>query len=203
MSATMEAAEAYDEGLDEAYDEAWDEGYEEARPPPRGGMPLPRPVPTAGRGSAYRPRPAPGATQAPVTQAQLQAALARVSSQMGTNSKAITTLDGRVRSVTAEQTRLTAAMRKESADRKKDIDKLRGDLQSTTQLIALISLLFPAGSPGAGIAPLVFLLPPDFLNGITGGGSSSGSATGSNQSAFGGSGLVALVAVAAASGLLK
>lgn len=203
MSATMEADEAYDEAWDEAYDEAWDEGYEEAaRPPPRR-VPSPRPVPTAGRGSAYRPRPAPGTTQAPVTQAQLQAALARVSSQISTNSTAIKTLDGRMRSVTAEQGRLSAALRKESADRKKDIDKLRGDLQSTTQLIALVSLLFPAGSPGAGIAPLVFLLPPDFLNGITGGGSSGSSGSSSNQSPFGGSGLIALVAVAAASGLLK
>src|SRR5438067_7658218 len=60
---TDEMDEAYDEALDES-----DEAYDEALPRiPRPGA---RPVPTAGRQSAYRPRP----NNNFVTQTQLQAA---------------------------------------------------------------------------------------------------------------------------------
>jgi hypothetical protein len=135
----------------------------------------------------------------------LQAALGRVSQQINVNSTAVKTLDGRVRGAVAEQARLSAAMRKETADRKKEMAGIRRDLQSTREMIALISLLFPSGG-GAGtaasLAPLVFLLPPDFLGGLTGGNTSS-DGTQSSSMLGGGNGAIALIAVAAAAGLLQ
>lgn len=133
-----EADEAYEDAIDEA-----DESYEEAAPRRR------PPVQTAPRGSAYRPRP----NQSYVTQAQLQAALARVNSQMSTNSNAIKTLDGRVRAGAAEQARLTAAVRKEVADRKKDTETLRKEIESTKELAVLLPLIAP-GNPLIGLLAL-------------------------------------------------
>lgn len=199
MSGTLEMDEAYEEALDEGLDEAQDEAYEEARPR----RPNFRQIPTGPRGSAYRPR-APAPSQY-VTEARFAAALKRVEEQNQVTRKAIQTLDGRVRTLSAEQGRMAAALRKETADRKRDIEALRRDNQSTRELIALTSLLFPAGSSGAAIAPLVFLLPPDFLSGITGGGggSSPGSSSSSGSGYLGSNGAVVLIAAAAAGGLFK
>lgn len=97
------------------------------------------PVQTASRQTAYRPRP----NNDFVTQAQLQAALARVSSQVATNSTAIKTVDGRVRSVAAEQTRITAALRKEIAERKTQEDLIRKDIQATKELAVILPLVAP------------------------------------------------------------
>jgi hypothetical protein len=193
MSMQWELDEA-DPELDEAYDDSSDEAdfeaFDEARR--TGRRPTGRPVPTAGRRTAFRPRPPSGATSAPVTQAQLQAALARVSQQMNTNSTAIKTLDGRVRTATAEQAKLSAMVRRETTG-------LRRDLQSTREMVALVGLLFPPGSPGAGIAPLAFMLPPDFL----GGGGSSSSSSGQSGGMLGNNGMVTMIAVAAAAGLFR
>jgi hypothetical protein len=197
MSGTLETDEAYDEALDEAFEESSDEAFEEAR---GRGRPNFRPIPTGPRGSAYRPRgPAPSQY---VTEARFAAALKRVEEQHQVQRRALQTLDGRVRSVSAEQGRMTVALRKEIADRKKDVEALRREQQSTRELIALTSLLFPAGSAGAAIAPLVFLLPPDFLSGITGGGN-PGSGSGSSSGYLGNNGAVVLIAAAAAAGLFK
>jgi hypothetical protein len=125
---TDESDEAFDES-DEAFDEAFDEAIRRSGRRP--------PVQTAARQSAYRQRP----NNDFVTQAQLQAALARVSGQIATNSTAIKTVDGRVRTVSSEQARLTSALRKEIADRKKEEDGLRKDIQSTRELAAILPLI--------------------------------------------------------------
>ena len=153
-----------------------------------------RPIKTAPRQSAFTPR----ATSSPsyVTQVQLQTALARVSQQIGVNSTAIKTLDGRVRGTAAEQGRLGAGLRKETADRKKESDTLRRNLESTRELSALLPLVAKSGTTLGNLAPLAFLLPPDVLGGATG-GSSSGSSSGILG---GGSSVVALIAIAAATG---
>lgn len=195
MSMQWELDES-DPELDEAYDDTSDEAdfesFDEARRPGR--RPV-RPVPTAARRTAFRPRPPAGATGSPVTQAQLQAALARVSQQMNTNSTAIKTLDGRVRTATSEQAKIGAMVRRETVG-------LRKDLQSTREMIALVGLLFPPGSSGSKFAPLAFMLPPDFLSGALGGQSQS--ASGQSGGMLGGNnGMVALIAVAAATGLFK
>jgi hypothetical protein len=196
MSMQWELDES-DPELDEAYDDSSDESdfeaFDEAR---RTGRRPPRPVPTAGRRSAFRPRPPAGATSAPVTQAQLQAALARVGQQMNTNSTAIKTIDGRVRTVTADQAKLGAMVRRETTG-------LRRDLQSTREMIALVGLLFPPGSSGSKFAPLAFMLPPDFLSGAMGGQSQSASGQSGGGMLGGNNGMVALIAVAAATGLFK
>lgn len=166
MTFAVEADEAYDEAYDEATDEA-DEAYGEAvRPFPRM---APRPqVQTAGRQSAYRPRP----NNNFVTQSQLQAALARVSSQIGTNSTAIKTVDGRVRSLSSEQVRLTGALRKEVSDRKKEEEGLRKQIQSAKELAVLLPLI-------GGTNPFIGLLALGDGNLFGGGGSLGGDGTSS------------------------
>ena len=144
--------EAFDETSDETYDESYDEAYDEARRPRR----VPgRPVNTAKRGSAYQPRP----NTTTVTQAQLQAALARVSAQINVNSTAIKTVDGRTRAIAAEQARFTSGIKKEYADRKKDILAVRKDLQATREASLLGPILgqLAPNSPIAAFAPLLLL----------------------------------------------
>ena len=136
-----EADEAYDEAFDEASDES-DEAYDEAIRPGR-------PVQTAAKQTAYRPRP----NNNSVTQAQLQAALARVSGQIATNSTAIKTLDGKVRGVAGEQARVTAGLRKEVADRKKEEELMRKEIQSAKELGVILPLIAP-GNPMIGLLAL-------------------------------------------------
>jgi hypothetical protein len=186
-------AESSGEWAESPYESEYSE-YAEARPQRRRPSP---PVKTAPRQSAYSPRPS--GTGAPVTQQQLQAALARVSQQIGVNSNAIKTVDGRVRGVVAEQGRMGGALRKEMADRKKDTDGLRRDLQSTRELSALIPLVAQPGTTLGNIAPLAHLLPSDTFSG----GGGSGGSGGTGSSLLGGSGIVALIAIAAASGAFK
>src|SRR5437899_902118 len=90
----------------ETYPEYSEANWGEARR-----KPAPPPVRTAPRQNAYVPRPA--GTGNPVTQAQLQAALARVSSQISVNSNAIKTVDNRLRGVASDVGRQGAALRKE------------------------------------------------------------------------------------------
>ena len=174
MSTLLESDEAFDEAADEAWpDEANDESFDEAAR-------RTRPVRTAPRASAYRPRVPSQITQSPVTQHQLQAVLARVSQQIGVNSAALKNLDGKLRSVSAEQTRQTTTHRKEAADHKKDLDGLRRDLKSTRELSALVGVIssLPAGAVPStlqSLAPLAMLLPTDFLNATSSGASGSGS----------------------------
>jgi hypothetical protein len=183
-------SESYGDSSGEYNEASYGEaGYGEARRSP--------PVRTAPRQSAYTPRP-PG-TSAPVTQVQLQAALARVSQQIGTNSNAIKTVDGRVRGLATEQSRITAGLRKEVTDRKKDADALRRDLTSTRELSAVLPLI-TAGQTGpiAQLANLVFLLPPSLLS-----GSGSGDTSSNSGSLLQGNSVVAIAAIALASGVFN
>jgi hypothetical protein len=95
------------------------------------------PTVATGRG-LYRPRPQ---TQY-VTQAQLQAALARVSAQERTNANAIRQVSSRV-STTA------AAVNKEASDRKKETGKIRSNLSQTQQLSAILPFLTQPSSLSA------------------------------------------------------
>ena len=146
-------SEAYDEALDESPDEAFDEAYDEAFDEARRGRRPFKPIVPPRASTAYKARP----STSVVTQAQLQLALAKVSQQINTNSKAIKIVDGRVRSVSAEQSRVSAGLRKELADRKKAILDVRKDLQSTREITALIPLLTTLGG-GSGIATFAPLL---------------------------------------------
>lgn len=150
--------------------------------------PRPRPVPTA-QGRPLSPsRPGGGgATGNYVTQAQLDAALARARSEISANAKAIKTVDGRVRTSISDMQRLQSITRK-------DMDKLQGDLRTTQTLSALVPMLTANASPKVQkLAPLVHLLPSGTLGGT--GSSSGGSST---NSLLGGSNnnLIAIAAIA-------
>ena len=185
------AGELDEASFDDSFEDAFDGELEEAR---RAARPGARPVPTAPRGSAYRARPS--NTQAPVTQPQLQAALARVGQQINTNSAAIKTVDGRVRTVASEQDRLSATQRRETAERKKELETVRKDLQSTRELSAVLPLLTSlTDNPAiAAFAPLL-LLGGD-LSGSNGNGGSGGGLLGGGGAGLGGiGGIVALLAI--------
>jgi hypothetical protein len=153
-----------------------------------------RPVPAARGLNAFRPRPNAGASGA-VTQAQLQAALARVRTEVTANANGIKTLDGRVRTVVADQQRFETSTRKQ-------VDKLRSDLKTTQTLSALVPLIAPPGSKFGNVAPLVHLIGPDLM-----GGSSSASSTGGSNSGGilggGSNNLIAIGALLYASGAFK
>jgi len=166
-----EVDEAYDES-DEAYDES-DEAYDEAAPR-RPQRPQRPPVRTAPRQSAYRPRPNPAANANVVTQAQLQAALARVNSQIATNSNAIKTVDGRVRGLSSEQARITSSLRKEIAERKKQEEATRKEIQATKELAAFLPII-------AKDNPLIGLLAVGGLGGGSPFGGGSGGDSSSNN----------------------
>jgi len=183
----MESAEwqgEYNESYPDYNEAMWSEARRRSPPPP---------VRTAPRQSAYTPRPSGPAGY--VTQAQLQAALARVNAQMTTNSNAIRMVDGRVRQVIGEQGRQSAALRREVADRRRETEGLRRDLQFTRELSAVIPLIQAANPRIGSVLSLAHLLPSDFLGGYGGGGGGGGGTTGSG--AFGGNNLVAIGVIAA------
>ena len=170
------------EGLDtEDYPEDYPEFEEgildEARRPRR---PIGRPVRTPPAGSAYQDRSGPGG---PVTQQQLKTALGMVARQIKATGDAVKVVDARVRRVADEQGRLSVALRKENADRKKEILCVRKDLQSTRETSAILPLLtsFAGDSPIAALAPL-FLLGGD----VTTEGSCGTGGLGASGSGLGG-----------------
>lgn len=188
----MEASEAWDD--DSTFDN-WDnesestDSFESARRR-RGRGPM-RPVPAARGLNAFRPRPNTGATGA-VTQAQLQAALARVRTEVTANANGIKTLDGRVRTVATDQKNFETATRKQ-------VDKLKSDLKTTQTLSALVPLIAPPGSTFGNVAPLIHLVGPDLMGGSsTTSGSSSGGLLGG-----GSNNLIAIGALLYASGAFK
>ena len=83
--------------------------------------------------SSYKPRPTPGA-QPGVTQAQLEAALARVDGKIKTVADGVSTISSRVNS-------LAAGAKKEADARKKSTDNTSKDLNSKLQMLALLPLL--------------------------------------------------------------
>ncbi|AUT64947.1 hypothetical protein [Paraburkholderia terrae] len=179
-----ENVEFSSDSTDAAYPESYDSEWADAA------RRRPNPVQTAPRKSAYQPRP-PGSSNY-VTHPQFRAALARVSQQITLNGNAIKTVDGRVRNVIAEQNKQAAVFRKEMAERRKDTDTLRRELQTTRELSALLPLIAPPGSRFGNIASLLHLVPADTLGGPL--------SSQSTSSASGGSNLLAIAAIAMASG---
>lgn len=156
-SETLESADSESWGSDSIYDSSEDESWE-ASPRRR----PTRPAPRASGTSAFRPRPGAGAS-GPVTQAQLEAALARVRVEIRANATGIKTLDGRVRTVATDQAKFEAAT-------KKQVDKLRADLKMDQTISALVPLIVPPTSKFASVAPLLHLVGPDLAGSIGGGG---------------------------------
>jgi hypothetical protein len=83
--------------------------------------------------SSYKPRPAAGAPQG-VSQAQLEAALARVDGKIKTVADGVSTISSRVNG-------LATAAKKEADTRKKSTDNTNKDLNSKLQMLALLPLL--------------------------------------------------------------
>jgi hypothetical protein len=182
----------YQEGPYDSFPDWPEAGWSEAKK--KGGPPV---KPSGGK-NAYAP-PKSAGTDRPVTQSQLKEALGKVSQQITLNSTAIKTVDGRVRGVTEDQKKLGAFVRKETADRKKELENVKRDLQQTKELSAIIPMItanMPAG-PITTLAPLLHLLPGDTLSGAAGSPSPSSSSSGSLLS---GSNLIAIAAIAVASG---
>ena len=158
----------------------------------RRGRPKPRPVSTAKGRPLTTPRGGAGGTGNLVTQAQLDAALARARTEITANATAIKTVDSRVRTSISDMQRLQSITRK-------DMDKLQSDLRTTQTLSALVPMLTAnADESIKSLAPLVHLLPSGALTGSSSGTSPSGSNSllgGNNNS------LIAIAAIAAASGI--
>jgi hypothetical protein len=121
-----------DEAMDEMFesDEASDEGFDEAAK----SWSRQRPKVASGK-STFSPRP----TAQYVTQTQLQTALAKVGSQISTNSSAITKVGGQVSQV-------VGAIKKEASDRKKDASSLKNNLSQTQQMAAILPMLTQSNS---------------------------------------------------------
>lgn len=115
-----------DEALDELFEADEADEADEAAPSWR----RPNRPPVASGKGLYRPRP----TTQYVTQAQLQTALAQVGSQIRTNSKAVSQLNGRVAGA-------AGMVKKETADRKKETTSLKNNLSQTQQMAAILPLL--------------------------------------------------------------
>ena len=88
--------------------------------------------------SSFKPRPGAGTPQA-VTQAQLEAALARVDGKIKTVADGVSTISSRVNS-------LASAAKKEAETRKKSTDNTSKDLNSKLQMLALLPLLIQPGT---------------------------------------------------------
>lgn len=182
------------EDYEAVFDEALEEDYGEARPRP-GARPMPR-VPTS-RGSTYRP-PVPAAVAgSAVTQTQLKEVIDRFNSALAVNGKAITQVDGRTRTLATDQQRLDGGLRREMADRKKEITAVRRDLQSTREVSAILPLLstLAPGNPLVNLAPLLLL--GNDVSGSDASTSNCGGLFGGMGGGMGGNsmGLIALVAL--------
>jgi hypothetical protein len=182
-AAEYETAEYPGEFGEAPYEYSPEAGWQEAR------RPGPRPVSTGPRAPAYKPRPS--GTSNYVTEARLQAALARVDQKIVGASNAIKTVDNRVRGVMSEQGRQGATLRKEIMDRKKDADKARADLRSIGAVGALAGIAQASGNATVStLAPLLWLVPPETWSGSNSGSSTSGGLFGGDNS------FLALAAVA-------
>ena len=82
---------------------------------------------------SFKPRPAPGTPQY-VTQAQLEAALARSDSKINTVADGVTTISARVNAA-------STAARRETEERKKAVDSQGKDLNQKMQLLAMLPVL--------------------------------------------------------------
>ncbi|MBW4655833.1 MAG: hypothetical protein KME20_22750 [Kaiparowitsia implicata GSE-PSE-MK54-09C] len=143
--------------------------------------PAPR---TATGNQLFRPRP----NSQYVTQTQLQSALARVGGQIKTNADAIKTINTRLNTVSSEQTRQAALLRRESSERKKQDDLIKQDMRQKIELLTLLPLLSRPSSETIQVGErsvevltksnntLSMLLPLLLMGGM--GGSSAGGSSG-------------------------
>jgi hypothetical protein len=102
----------------------------------RGHRRRPRPHTASGR-NAYSPRPQANY----VTQDQLRTSLEKVSEQIKANSTAIQTVNNRVEAVAADQAKQADAIRKEMAERRKQDDSQRRDVNQKLQLLTLLPFI--------------------------------------------------------------
>jgi len=182
----------YNEGEGESY-----ESYEARRRRGRAGRPAPR-VRTAKAGNPV-PRPTPGGF---ATKAELQATAQKLDARIATNSKAVSTLDGRVRTIGTDMDKLSAAFRKEVADRKIATDALKKGLDESRQLALMLPLLATTTTKTvAGVEDVVIddgdsmskILPILLLSGGMGGSGGSG-----GGGMFGGDNMIATLAIVSA-----
>ena len=150
-------------------DESYGDDFDEARRPLRGRRMM-KPITPKPAKSAYQPKP----NQNAVTQAQLQAALAKVSQQINAGAAAVKAVDARVRSTAAETERTGIALRKEIADRKKEVLAVRKDLQSTREMAAIMPLLGTLGGGSMAAFAPILMLGQDVSGSTEGGTASSG-----------------------------
>lgn len=120
-------------------DEEDDSDFAERRRRRRGLRRRRAPRTARGRGY-YRQRP----SNKYVTQAQLQTALAKVGKDVKTNAAAIKTINGRINTLSSEQSRQAAALKKEIKDRKAESAKLKNNIQMATLLPLLTKKSLPA-----------------------------------------------------------
>jgi len=107
-----------------------------------------RPVPTGRGANYYTARP----VNQHVTQAQLQAALAKISKDVKANAVGIKTVGTRVDGVAAEQKKHTDALKKEIAARRRETAQLKSNMQMSAMLPLLTSksITVPAGGTVGG-----------------------------------------------------
>jgi X-X-X-Leu-X-X-Gly heptad repeat protein len=147
-------------------------------------------VPTPNPGSSMPRRP----TGNSVTEGQLNAAVDKLDGKITTLSNGVKTLETRTNTVASEQDRMGSAFRKEIEERKKSLDAVQKDLQSTKMMSLLLPLLTqkPVTVPTAGGGStqvltqpndsLTTLLPFMLLMGNNSGGGSGGMFGGDSSS---------------------
>lgn len=132
------AFEDYGELLEDIESDEADEMFENDEAAPRRGRGNRwGKVPTARKGNPVPQRVAQGYA----TKADLQATAQRLDARIATNSKAIATVDGRVRAVEGESAKIRAALKKELHERKLATDALKKGLDDQRQLALLLALL--------------------------------------------------------------
>jgi hypothetical protein len=172
--------EDFGELLEDIESDESDEAFESDEAVRGRGRPMPRPrVPTAKRGNPV-PQPVAGGY---ATKAELNATAQRLDARIATNSKAITTVDGRTRAIESETHKLRASLKHEVAERTKATDALKKGLDDARQMAMILPLLSTTDTQEVGGVKNVVvdngdqmskLLPILLLSGGFGGSSGSG-----------------------------
>jgi X-X-X-Leu-X-X-Gly heptad repeat protein len=180
------------ESFFDSYD-SYDSSEYAERGPRRGGGGWNRGVPTPNPTSSMPRRP----TGNHVTEGQLNAAVDKLDGKITTLSNGVKTLETRTNTVASEQDRMGSAFRKEVEERKKALDAVQKDLQSTKMMSLLLPMLtqkpVTVATAGGGSTQvltqpndsLTTLLPFMLLMGNNSGGSSgSGGMFGGDSSSM-------------------
>ena len=150
---------------------------------------------------SFKPRPAPGTPQY-VTQAQLEAALARSDGKIKTVADGVTQINTRLNG-------LAVAAKREAEERKKTLDSQNKDLNQKLQLMAMLPMLMtPPSVPVIDtnnnvLLPNVLVPDPSSLNKllplllVTGMGGTGGFGGGSDSSGDTGGGMMMMALVLA------